>query len=70
MKIPTGAPAYVQAVKVNNETMPSVCSLDFYDTFRIGADIEIILTDDKDSANDCGAAVPQSLSTGGFSSTR
>ncbi|KZV68558.1 glycoside hydrolase family 92 protein [Peniophora sp. CONT] len=70
VKIPAGAAAYVQSVKVNNETLSTVCSFDFYDTFRIGADIEIVLTDDKDAANDCGSAVPQSLSTGGFATLR
>lgn len=70
MKIPSGAAAYVQSLKINNETMTNVCSFDFYDTFRVGAEIEIVLTDDKDAANDCGATVPQSLSTGGFSTLR
>ena len=70
VQIPDGASAYVQTVKVNNETMPSVCSFDFYDTFRIGGEIEIILTADKDAVNDCGASVPQSVSTGGFATLR
>ena len=68
--IPKGASAYVKTVIVNGKTMDSRCHFDFYDTFRVGGNITIILTSDKSSVDNCGASVPQSLSTGGFASIR
>ena len=74
--IPAGAAAYVQSVSVklpnSNVTMESVsrCHLDFYDTFRVGADIIITVTADRVAVNDCGGSVPQSISTGGFAIVR
>ncbi|KAI0310652.1 glycoside hydrolase family 92 protein [Amylostereum chailletii] len=68
--IPNGASAFVKAVTVNNQTQASRCHFDFFDTFRVGGDIVIEVTADKNSVNDCGASVPQSLSTGGFASPR
>ncbi|KAH9160293.1 hypothetical protein EDB89DRAFT_2235920 [Lactarius sanguifluus] len=57
-----GAAAYVQS---NNVTQASLCRVDFYDTFRAGADVVITVT-----ADSCGASVPQSISTGGLATTR
>ncbi|KAH9176504.1 hypothetical protein EDB89DRAFT_2240336 [Lactarius sanguifluus] len=57
-----GAAAYVQS---NNVTQASLCQIDFYDTFRAGADVVITVT-----ADSCGASVPQSISTGGLATTR
>lgn len=79
--IPRGAAAYVQSVRVdvsNNNDSTTVmeqqnasrCHFDFYDTFRVGADIVITVTADRDAANNCGASVPQSISTGGFAMVR
>ena len=68
--VPGGAAAYVQSVRVNNVTQASLCHFDFYDTFRVGADIVITVTADRAAANSCGASVPQSVSTGGFAMTR
>jgi hypothetical protein len=74
--IPRGAAAYVQSVRVsiNNVTQTSAsasrCHFDFYDTFRLGADIVITVTADRNAANSCGASVPQSISTGGFAMVR
>ncbi|TFY80901.1 hypothetical protein EWM64_g3111 [Hericium alpestre] len=51
-------------------TQASRCHFDFYDTFRVGGEIVIEVTADKDAANSCGASVPESLSTGGFSQAR
>ena len=68
--VPGGAAAYVQSVRVNNVTQASLCHFDFYDTFRVGADIVITVTADRAAANSCGASVPQSISTGGFTTTR
>ena len=50
----------------------SRCHFDFYDTFRVGADIVITVTADRDAANNCGAgaSIPQSISTGGFAMVR
>lgn len=48
----------------------SRCHFDFYDTFRVGADIVITVTADRKAANDCGASIPQSISTGGFAMVR
>ena len=68
--IPAGAAAFVQEVRVNNVTTESRCAFDFYDTFRVGADIEIVLTADESKAAGCAGPVPQSLSTGGFATLR
>ena len=74
--IPRGAAAYVQSVRVStsnsNVTMQNAsrCYFDFYDTFRVGADIVITVTADRNTANSCGASVPQSISTGGFAIAR
>jgi hypothetical protein len=79
--IPPGAAAYVQSVRVNvppnngsnvmmQQQNASRCHFDFYDTFRVGADIVITVTADRNAANNCGASVPQSISTGGFAMVR
>ncbi|EPQ56942.1 hypothetical protein GLOTRDRAFT_127326 [Gloeophyllum trabeum ATCC 11539] len=68
--IPDGASAYVKSVTVNGKETESRCHFDFYDTFKIGADIVIELTADKDAADNCAGSVPQSISTGGFASAR
>jgi hypothetical protein len=77
--IPRGVAAYVQSVRVNapNNNRSSVmqqnasrCHFDFYDTFRVGADIVITVTADRKAANNCGASIPQSISTGGFAMVR
>ena len=74
--IPRGAAAYVQSVRVSmssgNVTMQNAsrCHFDFYDTFRVGADIVITVTADRNAANNCGASIPQSISTGGFAMVR
>ncbi|KAI0276555.1 glycosyl hydrolase family 92-domain-containing protein [Russula aff. rugulosa BPL654] len=79
--IPPGAAAYVQSVRVNvppnngsnvmmQQQNASRCHFDFYDTFRVGADIIITVTADRNAANNCGASVPQSISTGGFAMGR
>ena len=69
-KIPTGVPAYVKSVTVNGKASASRCHVDFYDTFRVGGDIVIDLTPDKDSVDDCDGSIPDSISTGGFASLR
>ena len=68
--VPHGVAAYVQSVRVNNVTQASPCHFDFYDTFRVGADVVITVTADRAAADSCGASVPQSISTGGFATTR
>ena len=68
--IPSGVAAYVQNVTINGEPAGSRCHFDFYDTFRLGGDIEITLTADKDAVDDCAGSVPESLSSGGFASVR
>ena len=69
--VPQGAAAYVHSVRINNVTQAaSRCHFDFYDTFRVGADVVIVVTSDRTAANSCGASVPQSISTGGFATTR
>jgi hypothetical protein len=74
--IPPGAAAYVQSVSVSTSngdvTMQNAsrCNFDFYDTFRVGADIVITVTADRDAANSCGVSLPQSISTGGFAKAR
>ncbi|OAX37357.1 glycoside hydrolase family 92 protein [Rhizopogon vinicolor AM-OR11-026] len=66
--IPNGVPAYVKSVTINGLPAKSRCYIDFYDTFRVGGNIEIVVTDEK--TYDCGGNVPESLSTGGFASAR
>ncbi|KIJ68131.1 glycoside hydrolase family 92 protein [Hydnomerulius pinastri MD-312] len=68
--IPKGVAAYVKSVSINGKPAASRCYVDFYDTFRVGGEIEIELTADKNEANSCGGPVPESLSTGGFAQAR
>ncbi|KAL1728271.1 glycoside hydrolase family 92 protein [Schizophyllum commune] len=68
--IPDGVAAYVESVAINGEELPSRCHLDFYDAFRLGGNITITLTADKAAADNCGGALPESLSTGGFATSR
>ena len=68
--IPAGAAAYVQNVTINGVPAPSRCHFDFYDAFRVGGEIVIEVTADKDAVNDCGDSLPDSLSTGGFNTVR
>ena len=58
----------MQSVTINGLPAKSRCYVDFYDTFRVGREIEIVVTDDK--KYDCGGPAPESLSTGGFASAR
>ena len=71
--IPRGAVAYVQSVHVNgaaNNSDASQCHFDFYNTFRVGANIVITVTADRNTANSCGVSIPQSISIGGFMMVR
>ncbi|KAG1871275.1 glycoside hydrolase family 92 protein [Suillus subalutaceus] len=56
------------AYPIPNVPAKSRCYIDFYDTFRVGGEIEIVVTEDK--TYDCGGHVPESLSMGGFASAR
>jgi len=69
-KIAEGVAAYVSSVTINGEVAPSRCHIDFYDTFRIGANVTIQLVDDGQSVDDCAGSVPESLSTGGWTTVR
>jgi len=69
-KIPEGTAAYVKSITINGEASESRCHFDFYDVFRLGGDVVIELTADKDEANSCAGSLPDSLSTGGFSGAR
>lgn len=68
--IPKKAAAYVANVTINGELTESRCHIDFYDVFKTGGEVVISVTADKDSVDDCGGSLPQSLSTGGFSTSR
>ena len=68
--IPPGTAAYVQNVTINGQPSASRCHFDFYDTFRLGGEIVITLTANKTEADDCLGLVPESISTGGFASSR
>lgn len=68
--IPLGTAAYVQNVTINGQPSASRCHFDFYDTFRLGGEIVITLTANKTEADDCLGLVPESISTGGFASSR
>ncbi|KAJ7105408.1 glycoside hydrolase family 92 protein [Mycena crocata] len=65
--IPPGTVAYVANVTVNGVPSASRCHFDFFDVFRVGGNVTIELTADKAAADDCLGALPESLSTGGFS---
>ncbi|TCD68040.1 hypothetical protein EIP91_011584 [Steccherinum ochraceum] len=68
--IPEGIAAYVNQVTINGKKTESRCHFDFYDTFRLGGDIEIELVADGESVDDCAGSLPESLSTGGWSTPR
>ncbi|KAK7473180.1 hypothetical protein VKT23_001279 [Stygiomarasmius scandens] len=71
--IPRGAAAYVKTVTLNGQQLSGRCHFDFYDVFRLGGNVTIEVTANKDSVNNCGegeGAIPESVSTGGFASTR
>ena len=68
--IPVGASAYVKNVIINGKPTASRCHFDFYDTFRLGGEIVIELTAVKALADNCAGSVPESISTGGFSTVR
>ncbi|KAI0771834.1 family 92 glycosyl hydrolase [Irpex lacteus] len=62
--------AYVANVTINGVPAASRCNIDFYDIFKTGGDIVIDVTADKASVDDCGGSLPESISTGGFSTVR
>jgi hypothetical protein len=68
--IPPGTPAYVQNVTINGQPSVSRCHFDFYDVFRVGGEVVITLTADKNAADDCQGKLPESISTGGFAQAR
>lgn len=68
--IPPGTPAYVQNVTINGQPSASRCHFDFYDVFRVGGQVVITLTADKNAADDCQSKLPESISTGGFAQAR
>ena len=75
--IPRGAAAYVQSVRIDSDAVARAqaqeatrCYFDFYDTFRVGADVVITVTSDRTAAQNCDGAVPHSISTGGFATVR
>lgn len=69
-KIAEGVSAYVSSVTINGQPAASRCHFDFYDTFRIGANVTIQLVPDGESVDDCAGPVPESLSTGGWATVR
>ncbi|KAH8107955.1 glycoside hydrolase family 92 protein [Cristinia sonorae] len=69
-KIPEGVAAYVKKVTINGKKAESRCHFDFYDTFRLGGDVEIELVPDGESVDSCDGSLPESLSTGGWLTTR
>ena len=50
--------------------MQSRCHFDFYDVFRVGGEVVIEVTADKNAVDNCGAGLPESVSTGGFTIAR
>ncbi|KIK69222.1 glycoside hydrolase family 92 protein [Collybiopsis luxurians FD-317 M1] len=69
-KIPNGAAAYVKNVTLNGVELATKCHFDFYDVFRKGGEVVIEVTANMNEGNDCGSAVPESLSSGGFATVR
>ncbi|KAL4242672.1 Peptide-N(4)-(N-acetyl-beta-glucosaminyl)asparagine amidase [Abortiporus biennis] len=68
--IPEGVAAYVSNVTINGQPAASRCHFDFYDTFRVGADIVIELVADSGNVDECAGSLPESLSTGGWATLR
>jgi hypothetical protein len=69
--VPRGAAAYVQSVQIDGVAQEaSRCYFDFYDTFRVGADVVITLTSNRTAAQNCEGSLPHSISTGGFATVR
>ena len=68
--IPKKAAAYVANVTINGVKTESKCHFDFYDVFKTGGEVVISVTADKNAVDDCDGSLPQSLSTGGFSTVR
>ncbi|KAL5484950.1 hypothetical protein ACEPAI_7592 [Sanghuangporus weigelae] len=66
-QILSGVAAYVANVTINGvPTATGRCHFDLYDMFRLGGEIEITLTSEKDKVDDCAGSVPDSLSADGF----
>ena len=63
-------PVYIKSVTINGKHNTSRCYFDFYNAFRLGGDIVITLTTDKTTVDSCEGDVPESLSTGGFTTTK
>ena len=72
--IPPGAVAYVQGVRIGPGKLnlkATRCYIDFYDTFRVGADVVITVTSNRTAGQNCkNWGVPHSISTGGFAKVR
>ena len=68
--IPEGAAAYVKSFTVNGVEQANRCHFDFYDVFRVGGEVVIEVTADKEAVDNCGAGLPESISTGGFAIAR
>jgi len=60
----------MKSVTINGKHSTSRCHFDFYDVFRPGGNIIITLTTDKTTVDSCGGDVLESLSTGGFTTTK
>ncbi|KAH6906323.1 glycosyl hydrolase [Coprinopsis sp. MPI-PUGE-AT-0042] len=58
------------ATAASTQGLGSRCHLDFYDTFRLGGEIVITLTDDAGEVDSCAGTLPDSLSTGGWGEAR
>ena len=61
---------YLKSVTVNGVESPNRCHFDFYDVFRVGGEVVIEVTADKEAVGNCGAGLPESISTGGFAIAR
>jgi putative alpha-1,2-mannosidase len=65
-----GARYFVQSIAINGVLQDSRCWVDFRDVFAKSASVVITVTANTMEASDCGKgdhAIPDSLSTGGFS---
>jgi len=60
----------MKSITINRKHSTSRYHFDFYDAFRLGSDIVITLTMDKTAVDSCKGGVPESLSTGGFTTTK
>ena len=60
----------MKSITINGKHSTLRCHFDFYNAFRLGSNIVITLTMNKTTVDSCEGGVPESLSTGGFTTAK